>query len=117
MNTKDLINSLSDDDLEDIANASRGNLHDIRVAILAAVDKWLSAPTTKDAEHCQYAQDVSMPEYRCVGKCQYTTQPPKTVSAETARMALEALEDLGIKMLEKRDAAIAVLRQELGEVK
>ena len=25
---------------------------------------------------CQYAVDVAMPEYRCVGKCQYTS-PPK----------------------------------------
>jgi len=24
---------------------------------------------------CQYAVDVAMPEYRCVGKCQYTTPP------------------------------------------
>ena len=25
---------------------------------------------------CQYAKDVAMPEYRCVGRCQYDTSPP-----------------------------------------
>lgn len=28
--------------------------------------------TLCDGHECQYSKDVSMPEYRCVGKCQYS---------------------------------------------
>ena len=33
-------------------------------------------PAQQEPVACQYAQDVAMPEYRCVGRCQYDTSPP-----------------------------------------
>jgi hypothetical protein len=33
-------------------------------------------PAQQEPVACQYAQDVAMPEYRCVGRCQYDTFPP-----------------------------------------
>jgi hypothetical protein len=44
---------------------------------------------------CQYAVDVAMPEYRCVGKCQYTTPPqqPMVVSKECAERGCMAHDD------------------------
>ena len=33
-------------------------------------------PAQQEPVACQYAQDVAMPEYRCIGRCQYNTSPP-----------------------------------------
>lgn len=33
-------------------------------------------PAQQELVACQYAKDVAMPEYRCVGRCQYDTSPP-----------------------------------------
>ena len=41
-----------------------------------ANSEWAIPPAAQPAQQpvaCQYAVDVTMPEYRCVGKCQYTT--------------------------------------------
>ena len=35
----------------------------------------IAKDTAPVQEPCQYAVDVAMPEYRCVGKCQYAAQP------------------------------------------
>ena len=37
---------------------------------------YTSPPAQQEPVACQYAQDVAMPEYRCVGRCQYDTSPP-----------------------------------------
>ena len=35
-------------------------------------------PAQQELVACQYAKDVAMPEYRCVGRCQYDTFPQRT---------------------------------------
>ena len=47
---------------------------------LTSVPDWASEAKEQPAQQkpvaCQYAQDVAMPEYRCIGRCQYDTSPP-----------------------------------------
>lgn len=42
---------------------------------ITALQEALTQPQQEPVA-CQYAKDVAMPEYRCVGRCQYDTSPP-----------------------------------------
>ena len=65
-------------------------------------DKAITALRTAIAEAesvepvaCQYAVDVAMPEYRCVGKCQYTTPPAAQRQPLTDEQIVSVMQSLG----------------------
>ena len=55
---------------------------DDTLGVLTQIDNMASGLTRtaepmQESVACQYAQDVGMPEYRCVGKCQYAAPPQR----------------------------------------
>ena len=50
---------------------------DAAVDEAAEIRRTFSAEPQGEPVACQYAQDVCMPEYRCVGKCQYEDPQPQ----------------------------------------
>ena len=45
-------------------------------AVQATREALAEQPAQQKPVACQYAQDIAMPEYRCIGRCQYDTSPP-----------------------------------------
>lgn len=59
---------------------------------------------------CQYAQDVAMPEYRCIGRCQYDTSPPAQRKPLTEAAASELIQQ-DSRMEDEWTAALALIRR------
>ena len=58
--------------------------------VIKSIKRTLAQPEQEPVE-CQYAKDVAMPEYKCVGKCQYAPPQRKPLTKDQMYSAIRPL--------------------------